>query len=65
MENGTIDRSLSREYLPQMHYRVCGMKKDYETFLKVISELQVDPKHMPDVKRHHNTIINNIKVRNR
>ena len=62
MENGTIDRSLSREYLPQMHYRVCGMKKDYETFLKVINELNVDEQSMPDVKRHQNNIINQIKV---
>jgi hypothetical protein len=62
MENGTIDRSLSREYLPQMHYRVCGMKKDYETFLKVINELQVDQHRMPDVKRHHVNITNKIKV---
>jgi hypothetical protein len=62
MENGTIDRSLAKEYLPQMHYRVCGMKRDYETFLRVISELQVDQKRMPDVKRHQINITNQIRV---
>jgi hypothetical protein len=62
MENGTIDRSLAKEYLPQMHFRVCGMKRDYETFLKVLSELTVDARRMPDVKRHQINITNQIRV---
>jgi hypothetical protein len=62
MENGTIDRSLAKEYLPQMHFRVCGMKRDYETFLRVLSELTVDARRMPDVKRHQINITNQIRV---
>ncbi len=50
------------EYVPQMHQRACGMKRDLEIFLRIVTELDIDAAELPDVKKHQNQTIHNIKV---
>lgn len=50
------------EYVPQMHQRACGMKRDLDIFLRILHELQIDGSDLPDVKRHQELTIKNIRV---
>ena len=50
------------EYVPQMHQRACGMKRDLEIFLRIVNELEVDEAELPDIKRHQRQTISNIRV---
>lgn len=62
MENGGVERTMIKEYGPQLHQRACGMKRDFEAFLSVISELDANKLEMPeDVKKHQIQIINSIR----
>ena len=59
---GGLDRTMIAEYVPQMHQRACGMKRDLEIFLRIVSELDIDEEELPDVKRHQHQTIKNIEV---
>ena len=61
-KKGGIDRTMTKEYLPQLHQRICGYKFDLEAFLRVISELTIDPAELPDVKKKQTEVISDIKV---
>jgi hypothetical protein len=53
------------EYLPQLHQRVCVYKKDLETFLRIVSEIQVDVngQGLNDIKKNQDKIIHSIQVK--
>ena len=53
---------MSKEYLPQLHQRTCSYKFDLEAFLRVINELTIDSKELPDVKKKQVEVISTIKV---
>ena len=59
---GGIDRTMSKEYLPQLHQRTCGYKFDLEAFLRVINELKIDQNELPDVKKKQTEVVSAIKV---
>lgn len=66
IQMGSIDRTMAKEYLPQMHQRVCSMQKDLETFLRVLSEISlsdVDDVN-GDISRTKNEVFQKINVIN-
>jgi hypothetical protein len=59
---GGIDRTMSKEYLPQLHQRTHGYKVDLEAFLRVINELVIDANELPDVKKKQDEVVSSLKV---
>ena len=53
--------TLVNDYTPQMHQRACGFKKDLETFLRVVDELEGDEMD-PDVRNAQQSVIQKIQV---
>lgn len=63
VQSGGLERSMIKEYLPQMHQRIHGMKRDLETFKRVLSELgRADNAANSDVDRYWNETENKINV---
>lgn len=61
IEKGGFETKKLGEYLPQMNKRAYGMKQDLEVFLRIVQELNVDERQLPDVKRHQCETIKTIK----
>lgn len=60
IEAGSIEKTMIKEYLPQMHQRVHGMRRDLETFGRVLSEL--DSVADPDLTKYRAKTSENINV---
>lgn len=61
IEKGQLDRTMSDEYLPQLHSRGCQVRKDLEAFSRVIKELEIDPRES-EIKSRQVELLNRIQV---
>ncbi len=62
IERGGYETRKLVDYLPKLNKRVYGMKQDLETFLRIIQELNVDGRELPDVRKHQDETARTIKV---